>query len=217
MTGRPGRLVVVTGTGTEVGKTWVGAALLRAARRQGLKVAARKPLQSFSPGEPFTDSHVLAQATGEAESVVCPDGHSFAAPMAPPMAAEALGLVVPSLEDLAGVIGSSWPPGGCDLAVVEGAGGAASPLGADGHTLDLARRLDADLVVLVSDASLGVINSVRLAAMAIFPQPMVVHLNRFEPDDDLHRRNAAWLTERDGFSVTTSIDGLLDRVLAGGG
>ena len=42
MTGtRPGVLVVVAGTGTDVGKTWVAARLLEHWRRAGLSVAAR--------------------------------------------------------------------------------------------------------------------------------------------------------------------------------
>ena len=40
MTARPERLVLVTGTGTEVGKTWVACRLARALRGRGLIVAA---------------------------------------------------------------------------------------------------------------------------------------------------------------------------------
>ena len=37
------KLVIVSGTATEVGKTWVGAALARELRGRGVTVAARKP------------------------------------------------------------------------------------------------------------------------------------------------------------------------------
>ncbi|TDN77185.1 AAA domain-containing protein [Pseudonocardia autotrophica] len=56
---RPSRLILVTGTGTEVGKTWVTAALSRRLRAFGIEVAARKPAQSFTPGETATDAAVL--------------------------------------------------------------------------------------------------------------------------------------------------------------
>ncbi|MDA8046443.1 MAG: dethiobiotin synthase [Actinomycetota bacterium] len=210
---RPARLVVISGTGTEVGKTWVGAALLREGRRRGLRVAARKPLQSFSPGAHSLDSEVLAAASGEPASDVCPEERSFPAPMAPPMAAEALGRPLPTMAAVVSLLEASWPAGSCDLAVVEGAGGVASPLTEDGHTADLAGRLRADVVVLVANPSLGVINSARLAVAALAPARVIVHLNRFDPADDLHRRNAAWLTERDRFEVTSSIAGLVDRLL----
>ena len=44
---RPRLLIGVLGTHTEVGKTWVSAQLLAQARSRGLRVAARKPVQSF--------------------------------------------------------------------------------------------------------------------------------------------------------------------------
>jgi dethiobiotin synthetase len=65
-TSRPERLVLVAGTATEVGKTWVAAAVLAELRTRGVRVAARKLVQSFSPGEHPTDAEALAAATGEA-------------------------------------------------------------------------------------------------------------------------------------------------------
>lgn len=213
---RPRFLVVVTGTGTEVGKTWVSAAFLRLARSRGLAVAARKPAQSFDASDPVesTDAAVLALASGEEPSMVCPTARSYPVAMAPPMAAAVLGLPVPSLSSLASSVSSSWPPGGCDLGLVEGAGGVASPLADDGDSADLARVLGADRVVLVAEAGLGVINAARLSVGALAPLPVVVHLNRFDADDDLQRRNMEWLQERDGLTVTTTVEELLQEVLA---
>ena len=214
---RPRLLVVVTGTGTEVGKTWVSASLLQLARARGLAVAARKPVQSFPPGDQSPDSVRLAAASGEPPSVVCPESHSYPVPMAPPMAAAVLGRPGLSVASLVADLRASWPPAGCDLGLVEGAGGVASPLVEDGDTAGVARLLAADRVVLVADPALGVINSVRLsvAALARQPQPVVVHLNRYEPADDLHRRNAAWLSDRDALTVTTTVAGLLDELMGG--
>ena len=212
--GRPDRVVVVTGTATEVGKTWVSCRTLELARQCGLSVAARKPAQSFEPGSGPTDADLLSAASGEAPSEVCPDHRSYPVPMAPPMAAEYLGLEPPTLASLVAEIASSWPAPGCNLAIVEGAGGVASPLATDGHTADLAAGLAARSVVLVADAGLGVINSVRLSAGLLAPRPVVVHLNRFDERDDLHRRNATWLAQRDGFVLTTSVGALLDHLLS---
>lgn len=106
----------------------------------------------------------------------------------------------------------SWPAGwtrdgaGPRIGLVETAGGVRSPQADDGDVLDLVRRLRPDLVVLVADAGLGTINAVRLSADALVgcglaPECLVVVLNRFDPADDLHRRNRLWLTDRDGLSV----------------
>ena len=93
MVNRPERLVLVVGTGTEVGKTWVACRLARALRRRGLIVAARKPAQSYDPADDLadTDAALLAHATGDPPAVVCPQPRWYPAAMAPPMAAEALG------------------------------------------------------------------------------------------------------------------------------
>lgn len=215
---RPDRLVLVCGTGTEVGKTWVGAALLRHFRDRGLRVAARKPAQSFdvdSAGEPLggpTDAEVLGLASGEHPDVVCQPPRSYRRAMAPPMAAEALGLPPFTVDDLVGEL--VWPDDPVDVGLVETAGGVRSPQAADGDVSELASMLRPDLLVLVADAGLGTINGVRasLGALAptladlgssaddgLRPLPCIVVLNRFDQHHDLHRRNRQWLGERDGY------------------
>jgi dethiobiotin synthetase len=94
-----------------------------------------------------------------------------------------------------------------DVGLVETAGGLRSPLAADGDCLDLCAALRPDVVVLVADAGLGTINAVRLtldalgAALSPAVASTVVVLNRYDADMDLHRRNRAWLQERDGLTV----------------
>jgi dethiobiotin synthetase len=210
---RPRLVVEMSGTGTEVGKTFIAAGLLRGLADQRLSVAARKPVQSYSPGE-TTDSELLAQATGESPETVCPAHRSYPVAMAPPMAAHVLGLAPPTLEDLTGEINASWPDAPIDVGLVEGAGGVASPLAEDGDSASLAFLLPADIVVLVADPTLGVINLVRLCARALQPRPVIVHLNRMEPDNSLHVLNRNWLVERERLTVTTSLVGLIDEIVS---
>jgi dethiobiotin synthetase len=208
---RPDLLVVVAGTGTEVGKTWATAALARGLRDRGLTVAARKPAQSFEPGAGPTDAEVLAEATGEEAADVCRPDRNYEVAMAPPMAADALGRPVPSIAELAAEI--TWPdgPAAVDVGFVESAGGVASPLAGDGDTVALVEHLHPDVVLLVADAGLGTLNAVRLSGRALAPWPVVVLLNRFDPTVDLHRRNRAWLVERDGVDAVTDVRVLVDR------
>ena len=61
---RPACLVVITGTGTGVGKTWVAAAIATALRERAVTVSARKPAQSFDPADPHpVDAEILGAAT----------------------------------------------------------------------------------------------------------------------------------------------------------
>lgn len=205
---RPDRLVVVAGTGTEVGKTWVAARLARQLRDRGVPTAARKPAQSFEPGGGPTDAEVLAAATGEAPADVCPPHRSYEVALAPPMAAEALDRPPPRLDEL--VTELTWPSG-CELGLVETAGGVRSPLAIDGDAVDLVDRLRPDAVVIVAHAGLGTLNDVRAGVDALSGWPVVVLLNRFDARDDLHRRNHRWLVERDGVDVEVDVDAMAGR------
>lgn len=195
-------LVVCAGTGTDVGKTWVGIETLCAARAAGLSVAARKPAQSFDPDDPHpTDAAALAAATGESPQDVCPDHRSYPVAMAPPMAAEALGQEPPTMAAL--VAETVWPTPSPQLRWVESAGGVRSPLASDGDTVALCHQLSPDLVVLVADAGLGTINAVRLAASALDEHLVVVYLNRFDYGRHLHQANQRWLAGRDRLRLAT--------------
>lgn len=214
MSERPRRLVVVAGTATEIGKTWVSAALATELVEDHWAVEARKPAQSGGPDDP-SDADLLAAATEEASTTVCPPHRRYSVPMAPPMAAEATGLEPPTIGELVGEVTASWGSRATDVGLVELAGGVASPAAADGDGADLAAALAPDAVVLVADAGLGTINAVRLslARLAAMGLNAMVYLNRYDDGDDLHRRNRAWLADNDGQSVLTSISALVEWTL----
>jgi dethiobiotin synthetase len=206
-------VVVVAGTGTGVGKTWVTAALATALRHRGIAVAARKPAQSFAPDDDApTDAEVLATATGEDPYAVCPRHRWLPRAMAPPMAAEALGFAAFTVAELTSEIMHDAPDD--SIVFVESAGGVRSPLAADGDTVSLASALRATLVILVADADLGTINLVRLSTAALANDRVVVYLNRFDAGTELHVRNRDWLTAREGLEVVTDPEALACIVAA---
>ena len=207
---RPRRLVVVTGTGTDVGKTWWSSTLIHALRARGLTVAARKPVQSFAAADraPGTDAGLLGAATGEALAVVCPPHRRLPVPMAPPMAARARGRPSFTIAELTAEI--AWPEATA-VGLVEGVGGLRSPLAEDGDTRTLIDALDPDDVLVVADAGRGVIHGVRLVVDALPGRRITVILNRFDPGDDLHRANREWLVGRDGCTVVTEPEDLATR------
>ncbi len=197
--------MVVLGTGTEVGKTFVGARLLEALAGRGASVAARKPAQSFDPSEPPSgrDGAILAAASSAAPEEVCPPGRSYPIALAPPMAARVLGQAPLKLAEL--VEDLQWPDPPVDVGLVETAGGARSPQADDGDAVEMARLLDPDAVVVVADAGLGTIHASRCVLDALgrvgLAGRAVVVLNRFEFSVDLHQLNRSWLTERDHYQV----------------
>lgn len=208
--------MVVVGTGTEVGKTWVSARALAQLRAAGVSVAARKPAQSFEAGTPSSalDATILAGATGERAEQVCLPSRSYAVAMAPPMAADALGQPPILLDELVAEL--RWPASpSTHVGLVETAGGLRSPIANDADNLGLVDALAPDLVVLVADAGLGTINLVRLCTDALVAHRVVVVLNRFDAGSDLHARNRAWLADRDRCHVLTSAGDLAELLRHG--
>lgn len=195
---RPTRLVGVVGTNTDIGKTWVTCRLIEALRANGQRVSVRKPVQSFDASATVTDADVLAAASGEDRDDICPPHRWYPLALAPPMAADRLSKTPIRLSELVAEI--EWPAD-CDVGFVETVGGLRSPLAHDADSRDLLVRIGVDEVLLVADAALGTINSIRLTLDALPPLPTVVLLNRFDERNELHRLNHRWLAERCGVAV----------------
>jgi dethiobiotin synthetase len=121
------------------------------------------------------------------------------------MAAAKLGRAPFGIADLVRAL--SVP--GSGILFVEGVGGPRSPLAADGDTIDLARALRPDGIVIVADPDLGVINDVLLCVGALERRDAVIFLNRFDENRELHVLNLRWLQEIEKLTVTTTIDGLV--------
>ncbi|HKY14436.1 MAG TPA: dethiobiotin synthase [Microthrixaceae bacterium] len=210
---RPHRLIVVAGTATEVGKTWVTARLVEELRRRRVTVAVRKPAQSYDPADHTTDADVLGAASAEAPEIVCPPHRWYPVPMAPPMASDVLDRGPVLIDELLNEVRDSWPGRAPDVGIVELAGGVRSPMSHDADGVDLVERLAPDLVVLVADAGLGTINAVRLSAPPLVElAPVVVVLNRFDGSDALHAANLEWLSGEVS-SLAPNVDTLLGAVL----
>lgn len=209
---RPRLLLGVLGTHTEVGKTWVSVRLLQAARQRGLRVAARKPVQSFEPlhDGPPTDAEQLSGASGERPEQVCTPTRCYELAMAPPMAADCLGKPQITLAALRTEI--AWPAG-IDLGLVESVGGPRSPIAHDADSVDFIASLQPDRLLLVADAVLGSLNAIRLSLASLPALPVSVLLNRFDATQPLHVLNRTWLQEHYGIDTCIHVHELLDEML----
>lgn len=157
-----GRAVLVTGTGTGVGKTVVTAALAARAASLGQRVIVVKPVQTGAD----SDAREVHRLTGVAthELVSLPE------PLAPDTAARRAGVAVPTVAEHADRVRAL--AGAYDLVLVEGAGGLLVRLDTDdGTLLDLADRLRDRLVdvsfVVVAAAGLGTLNHTELTVAAL--------------------------------------------------
>lgn len=165
--------VFITGTSTEVGKTFIAAEIARHLHRQNIKVIPRKPVESGCVKEDDRlipqDAARLKQAAAYAGDLteVCP--FRFEAAISPLRAAR-LEHQFLTIQQLADACRRKTENG---FLLVEGAGGFYSPLAENGLNADLATALQLP-VLLVADDRLGVINQVLLNAEAI--QQRELHL-----------------------------------------
>lgn len=202
MTRKPVRGLFITGTDTEIGKTYVGARIAAALAKAGYRVGVYKPAASgcsLANGTLVSDDAVaLWEAAGRPRTLeeVCPQ--RFAAPLAPHLAAEAEGRRLDADLLRRGI--EPWLAES-DVVLVEGAGGLMSPLGEEEYVADLAYDLGFPLVVVARNA-LGTINHVlqTLITAAAFRDGLDVAgivLNRTtEVLDDSARQNAAEIRRR---------------------
>ena len=202
MTRKRARGLFITGTDTDVGKTYVATRIARQLGERGHKVGAYKPASSGCrrDGERLIadDAEELLRAIGgqlTAEEI-CPQ--RFAAPLAPHLAAAAEGrfLDKPLLRS-----GLQPCAAGCEVVIVEGAGGLLSPLG-DELVADLAGDFRYPLVVVARN-SLGAINQVLQTLLAaenyrngLSVAAVVLSATRLDAGDLSRASNAAELRGR---------------------
>ncbi len=193
--------LLITGTDTGVGKTWISCALIRLLAKQGVRVGAYKPVCSGAePGNDgpiWRDVELLYSACRECRltlssgvaaipdmltrDLVCPQ--RFSAAVAPPVAARLEGRIVDRELMLSGI--SHWQDL-ADVVVVEGAGGLLCPLTDTDTVADLALHLNCEIVIVAANR-LGVINhtllTLEFAGKRNLPVRAVV-LNECSPTDE---------------------------------
>ena len=160
-------ILVITGTGTGVGKTVVTAAIAALARSRGERVAVIKPAQT-GVGTDVPDAETIRLLSGVT------DTHELARfpdPLSPETAARTAGL--PPLDMRAAAKYISGLAESRDLVLVEGAGGLLVRYDRDGSTIaDLAGALDAPAVV-VAAAGLGTLNHTALTLEALAARKII--------------------------------------------
>ncbi|MBB1252974.1 ATP-dependent dethiobiotin synthetase BioD [Streptomyces sp. OF3] len=158
-----GEILVVSGTGTEVGKTVVTAAVAACALRAGRTVAVLKPAQTGVAEGEAGDVAEVGRLVGGA--VTGRELGRYPEPLAPATAAARAGL--PPVSAARAAAAARELAAGHDLVLVEGAGGLLVRLDEQASTLaDVAGLLDAPVLLAVA-AGLGTLNTTALTAEAL--------------------------------------------------
>jgi dethiobiotin synthetase len=183
----------ITGTDTDVGKTWVGVQLAQWLTKKNIDTAPRKPAESgcrFSDGKLVpADATQYFQAINQHESLeaICP--YRFSLATAPDQAALHSGQHL-SLEMLVKACQCKTD----QFLLVEGAGGFYSPIAEQALNADLAQALSLPILIVAADR-LGCQNHVLLTLEAIAQRSLkivAIILNQTspKPNDDFDNATA---------------------------
>lgn len=157
----------LTGTDTEVGKTFVSCVLLEAAKRAGKRVAGYKPVASGSErlaeGLRNGDALALQAASSPALGYDEVNPYVFAEPTSPHIASRAESLPIDMAVMSAGLAALTRR---ADWILVEGAGGWFTPLSDVTLFSDWVKQEHLP-VILVVGVKLGCINHALLTAQAV--------------------------------------------------
>ncbi|WP_309055595.1 dethiobiotin synthase [Streptomyces sp.] len=155
-------IIVVSGTGTEIGKTVVTAAVAAVATAAGRSVAVLKPAQTGVGPDERGDADEVVRLSGAAASA---ELGRFPEPLAPGTAALRAGLAPVGPRQVAEAARALAAEH--DLVLVEGAGGLLVRFDEEGGTLADAAGLLGAPVLVVTPAGLGTLNSTALTAEAL--------------------------------------------------
>jgi len=191
--------VLVAGTDTNVGKTFVASALCRILRRNGIPVVGLKPFETGCQPDPSDALALEDEArSGLPLDLRCPI--RYRAPLAPAVAAEREGLKGTLSDALKTIARASVDR----VAVVEVAGGLLVPLDGRHTNLDLAAALRLP-IILVGRNALGTLNHLALSVEALRHRGLKVAalvLSRgLSPSDPSQASNARWAGKLTGVPV----------------
>lgn len=164
----------ITGTDTEIGKTFVTCTLLHAARARGLTALGMKPIAAgaeMANGEFLNEDAARIRAACSFDpGLALLNPYCLASPIAPHIAAAEEGVTLDTgrILDAFAALKSK-----ADLVLVEGVGGFRVPLSDDYDTADLARDLALPVIIVVG-MRLGCINHALLTAEAVAARGLTI-------------------------------------------
>ena len=175
----------ITGTDTEIGKTWSSAALVMRLQQQGQKVAVMKPVASgceLTAVGLRNEDALLLQTTCELDLPYhWINPYAFAPPIAPHIAAQQVNVTI----EIEKIVQAHQQLQQCaDIIIVEGVGGWRVPLNESQSLIDLVKALQAK-VVLVVGLKLGCMNHALLTTEVIQHDGCVLQgwiANTYDPD-----------------------------------
>lgn len=204
--------IFITATGTDIGKTYVSALIVKKMREAGFNCGYFKPVLSGveAEGGKLTKSdanHVVKTAKIPTTADDCVT-YWWKEAVSPHLASKRAGETIQTdkIKSHFEKLSSKY-----DYLLIEGAGGITCPLRLDGEKYllnDLIKELNTP-VIIIADAGLGTINSVLLTveyAKARGIKISGIILNNYEPENFMHRDNYEQVEKLTGIKIVAVVE-----------
>jgi dethiobiotin synthetase len=184
----------ITGSDTDVGKTYICCQIIAQLRRLNIDLETRKPVESGCHEDDngvlrTHDAAALQQANDNRETLERINPLRYRAALAPHRAARLQGQRI----ELAALIDACSRDDPASRLIVEGAGGFYSPLAENGLNADLASALQLPVIIVVADR-IGAVGQALMTLQAVTSRHLraaAIVLNQVAPQDDSAMDNAA--------------------------
>ncbi|MCR8679647.1 MULTISPECIES: dethiobiotin synthase [Campylobacter] len=199
--------IFITGTSTDVGKSYISALVVKKMREFGLNVGYFKPVSSGNLADDPLDVKFVREFAKIELSYSQMSAYNFIKPYSPHLSAKNenksvnMDTIISKLNNLDEI---------CDFMVVEGAGGVICPLRYDDEKimlLDLIKALNLS-VIIVSDAALGAINQTGLTSFYLRQNGVDIKgvvLNNFDENCPICVDNKKMINELFGLKILSCV------------
>ena len=213
--------IFITATGTDIGKTYVSALIVKKIRQSGFNCGYFKPV--LSGVEEFEGILTKSDCNYVVDTAKIPAAANdcvtywWKEAVSPHLASQRAGESIDTERILADYKKASEK---YDYLLIEGAGGITCPLRLENGEKYLLKDLIKDLginVLLIADGGLGTINSVLLTTEYAKTNGINIEgiiLNNYEPDNFMHQDNLKQVEYLTGIKVVATVEkGQKDIVL----
>ena len=199
------KCIFITATGTDIGKTYISALIVKKMREEGLNCGYYKPILSGAiNGIPGDCKYVTETAGLNCNPMDCLT-YCFEEAVSPHLAAKRQNIVI-SKEKILEDFKSKQQE--YDYLLIEGAGGITCPINLENKYLmnDLIKDMGADIVI-VADSGLGTINSVLLTVEYAQKRNLNIRgiiLNNYK-DNFMYEDNVISIEKLTGLNILTTV------------
>ena len=195
----------ITATGTDIGKTYISALLIKKMRENGYNCGYFKPVLSGADGITANDCEYVVKTSGLNISPKECNTYCFKDAVSPHLASKAAGITIDKAKIISDYKKLSED---YDYILIEGAGGVTCPIIEDNYLMwNLIKDLNA-AALIIADGGLGTINSIVTTVEYLKNRNIEIKgiiLNNYDSENFMHQDNLYMAEKMTGIKVVATV------------